>query len=127
MKYLSPWTKRIFFLSLFLNIFWICFYVFNISADRNATPHSQIEESAPISAEKTSNESKHHREGHGWQYWLMVAVTIIFMVLMMIGLGAMVGFFASIGVLILIFIFFVSPEFGFWVSLPILLSYTMDK
>ena len=45
----------------------------------------------------------------------------------MIGLGAMVGFFASIGVLILIFIFFVSPEFGFWVSLPILLSYTMDK
>ena len=127
MKYLSPWTKRIFFLSLFLNIFWICLYVVYISEDKNATSHSQIEDSDQLLAEKTSDESTSNSEGHGWQYWLMVAVTIIFMVIMMIGLGAMVGFFASIGALVLIFIFFVFPEFGFLVSLPILLSYTMDK
>jgi len=125
MKSFNPWVIFVCLTSLLLNVLLIGIlttWMFDDPAES-----TQINPPDRSAEEKHLENYSNVRTGRGWQYWAMCTATIFGMIICMVIFGAFFGFLISIGVMILILIFYISPEFGFFISLPLLLSYTMDK
>lgn len=129
MKHLSILSKLGICSSILVNIIGITLILllyFN-NEDENLSSNSSLQAPPEQREEGYDYENLEEAKGEGWQYWLAVTTAMIFMLIMMGCLGPPLGFIVWVAAMTFIFIFSIAPEFGFFISLPALLAYTMDK
>ena len=126
MKNLSRLSRLGIWISIFINIVGITLVILWCFGDENEDSSSNIEQTS-VSLDEYSHEGVKNEKGHGWLYWLMAGVVGIFAFLMVMALGPLFGFILFVGAMFFILLICVSPELGFFLSLPVLLAYLMDK
>ena len=126
MKNHSRLSRLGIWISIFINIVGITLVILWCFEDENEHSSSNIEQTS-VSLDEYSHEGVKNEKGHGWLYWLMAGVVGIFAFLMVLTLGPLFGFILFVGAMFFILLICVSTELGFFLSLPILLAYLMDK
>ena len=126
MKNLSRLSRLGIWISIFINIVGITLVILWRFGDENEDSSSNIEQTS-VSLHEYSHEGVKNEKGHGWLYWLMAGVVGIFAFLMVMALGPLFGFILFVGAMFFILLICVSTELGFFLSLPVLLAYLMDK